>query len=167
MDFAPIGLARDVLHWGLSKALPHRRPEAAGCRRDSDEDAILLLRLWNLLRGGSVFLFCGVSFGLFLRRLLVSGFWRFVTHDPHVMIRDPRSQYGQIIQDQFPRRIRFLLRLLGPTSLPRASTEQTLPRRTHALPNGIADPTPFPGSIEKCALQPLESRPPPPEFHRN
>ena len=63
--------------------------------------SIFLLGLWYLLRGGSVLLFCGVSFGLLLRRLLVRGFWRFVTHDLHVIIRDLRSQYGQLIQVDF------------------------------------------------------------------
>lgn len=73
-----------------------KRPDVG---QESGENSIFLFGLRNLLRGGSVFLFCGVSFGLFLRRLLVRGFWRFVTHDPHVMIRDQRSQYGQLIQD--------------------------------------------------------------------
>ena len=59
---------------------------------------LYLLRFRDLLcaRGVAFFLICGVSFCLFLRRLLVCGFRRFITHDPQVKIQDEQSQYGHL-----------------------------------------------------------------------
>ena len=56
----------------------------------------LLLRLRNLLcAGGDVLLLvCGFSLFLFLRRVLVRGFRRFVTHDPKGKVHDNGRQPG-------------------------------------------------------------------------
>jgi hypothetical protein len=66
-------------------------------------ERLQLLRLRDLLCAGGValFLVCGVSFCLFLRRLLVCGFRRFITHDLQVKIQDEQSQYGHL--DDFTR----------------------------------------------------------------
>ena len=53
-----------------------------------------LLRLRNLLCAGSdvLLLVCGFSLFLFLRRVLVRGFRRFVTHDPKIKVHHKRRQ---------------------------------------------------------------------------
>src|SRR5580692_4713270 len=54
----------------------------------------LLLRLRNLLcAGGDILLLvCGFRLFLFLRRVLVRGFRRFVTHDPKIKVLHKRRQ---------------------------------------------------------------------------
>src|SRR5271157_1840734 len=54
----------------------------------------LLLRLRNLLcaSGDVLLLVCGFSLFLFLRRVLVRGFRRFVTHDPKSKVHHKRRQ---------------------------------------------------------------------------
>jgi len=54
----------------------------------------LLLRLRNLFcAGGDILLLvCGFSLFLFLRRVLVRGFRRFVTHDPKIKVLHKRRQ---------------------------------------------------------------------------
>jgi hypothetical protein len=56
--------------------------------------SLVLLRLRNLLRAGGVVLLlvCGVSLYLFLGRVLVRGFRRFITHDPKGKVHVKRSQ---------------------------------------------------------------------------
>jgi hypothetical protein len=76
-----------------------KRPGFLAAKAGTDALARLyLLRLRDLLcaRGVAFFLICGVSFCLFLRRLLVCGFRRFITHDPQVKIQDEQSQYGHL-----------------------------------------------------------------------
>jgi hypothetical protein len=98
----------------------------------------LLLGLRNLLCArGVILLFCGASLCLFLRRLLVRGFRRFVTHEPKNRIHDKRSQYGQASFGRIPTAFAtFSADRLGgkrgvghpPTSRPQASRARTLLR---------------------------------------
>ncbi len=143
-------------------------------------ERLQLLRLRDLLCAGGValFLVCGVSFCLFLRRLLVCGFRRFITHDLQVKIQDEQSQYGHL--DDFTR-IDFPVpegsaetgcqtpesRKLYPTSQPRASRGRTLPHQTRAPPNEIVDLKRFAKSGRKCVAQAPGLTLLRPEFRRN
>jgi hypothetical protein len=74
-----------------SEMVSFARPDA---RHFETETASGLFRLWNWFCAGGVgFLFCSARL-LFLRRLFVRGFRRFVTHGPQSKILDKRSQYG-------------------------------------------------------------------------
>jgi hypothetical protein len=55
----------------------------------------LVLRLRNLLCAGGIALLLVRGLSLFLRRLLVHGFRRFVTHNPKSNVHDKRRQPGR------------------------------------------------------------------------
>jgi hypothetical protein len=145
------------------------RPTCAGTPRVNLPAILALLGLRNLFCAGGVafLLVCGVCFRLFLRRLLVRSFRRFVAHNPQAKIQGERSQYGHHWISLLPMSRTGDWRHSAATSRPRASRGRTLRHRSHGPPNEIVDPKRFLKPAQRSVAPTLGSMLLHPKFPHN